>query len=125
MKKYKLLLFLPLLFLLHNCASGPAVSNYNYAYLYDEKPAVPRPEFQVFHVSDSVSTLYFRINSDNILYSKPQSDSVFKAHLKIKYEVYDWENREILIDSMTASIMDVGANNNNRLLIGKIDLKIP
>lgn len=125
MKTYKLLLILPLLSLLQNCNTSPAVSNYNYAYLYDEKPAIPRPEFQVFHKSDSISVLFFKFNSDNILYSKSQSDSVFKAKLNIRYEVYEWKNRDILIDSMTASIMDIGANNNSKLLIGKIDLKIP
>ena len=125
MKRFKQLLFLPLLFFLHHCAKGPSVSNYNYAYLYDEQPAIPRPEFQIFHLSDSVSTLYFKFNSDNILYSKPQNDSVFKAHLNIKYKVYEWDNREVLVDSMTASIMDIGANNNNRILIGKVNLQVP
>ena len=125
MKKRAAIFLFPMLMLLVYCAGGPAVSNYNYAYLYDEKPSVPRPEFQVFHASEEISNLYFKFDSDNILYSKPQHDSVFKAHLQINCKVYEWKNRETLIDSVTKPILDIGANNSSRILIGNIDLRVP
>src|SRR5690606_41930954 len=85
-KLYSRYLYLVTLLTLGACASGPSISNFNYSYLYDDEPAIPRPEFQVFHFSTEVSEMHFKLNSKNILYSKSPSDTVFSARLLIKYK---------------------------------------
>lgn len=123
-KLYKYLIYIPALLVFLGCASSPSISNFNYSYLYDDEPAIPRPEFQVFHQSKDVSELHFKINSKNILYSKTPEDTIFSARLQIKYKVFDWENRKELIDSATVSMLDFGKNNEERVLTGNFNMNI-
>lgn len=113
-----------MLCLIQACAPGPSVNNFNYSYLYDDEPAIPRPSFQVFHISENVSKLFFKLNSKNILYSKTPTDTVFSARLQIKYKVFDWEDRKNLIDSATISVWDYGKNNEERVLTGNLNMNV-
>ncbi len=80
------------------------------------------PSYKIFHKNDTLSELYFRLNSENILYTKKRNDTAFSANILIKYELTD-KATETLTDSASISFTDHGNNNQKKFLDGLIKLK--
>ena len=75
-----------------------------------------------FHKNDTISELYFRLNSENILYTKKRNDTVFTANLLIQYELVDVTSKNI-VDSASIYFTDAGHNHQKKHLEGVINLK--
>jgi GWxTD domain-containing protein len=103
-------------------SSEQAATNKNVAGIYMPGLNLIDPDYKVFHKNDSLTELYFRLNSDNILYTKKRGDSTFSANLLIKYELSDKSN-EMLIDSASIFFTDFGNSKDKRYLDGIIELK--
>ncbi len=120
--KYLSLLFLLLMIA---CYSGSRLSQPDYTYLYNPEQKLIKPDLKVYHNSADSSTLYFRIKADDILYGKMQSDSNLTTRLLMKYKVYDYENKDVLLDSATIGLIDRGQNENTDYLQGKVNMYMP
>ncbi len=69
------------------------------SYDIDSKMAIAmKPEFSIFHHSDNESTIYFKLKTEDILYTRNDRSKPFNANLKLAYALYN-ESGKTLIDS--------------------------
>lgn len=64
------------------------------------------PEFKVIHINDSLSRLYFRINSSELLYTKKNADTTFKAVFTISFALYESFESGSVLDSASMVLKD-------------------
>lgn len=98
------------LLLLIGC-SVKQTNRYDYTYLYDAEQKVIKPSFKVFHHNQDSSTLFFELESENILFGKLANDSTLTARILCKYKVYQAESNAIL-DSSTLAFHSYGENSS-------------
>ncbi|MCB0380557.1 MAG: GWxTD domain-containing protein [Flavobacteriales bacterium] len=106
---------------LSSCSSSENLSNRNVAGIYLPGINLLEPEYKVFHENDSLTKVYFRLHSENLLYTRRRTDSVFTANVQVKYELLG--EGEKLIDSATIYFVDYGQNNQKKFLEGIVELK--
>ena len=63
------------------------------------------PKFKIYHDQDSLSKVFFRISTDEVLYTRNNRNQPFKSSLTIKYSVLQ-NNSKNLIDSGSLLIFD-------------------
>jgi len=80
------------------------------------------PIYRIFHKNDTLSEVHFRLNSENILYTKKRSDTAFTANILIHYELTNLATK-LLADSASIFFSDSGKNNEKKYLDGVINLK--
>ncbi|MCF8370676.1 MAG: GWxTD domain-containing protein [Bacteroidales bacterium] len=73
----------------------------NVANTYNPSSTSIHPVFKVYHVSDSVSNLFLRINPKELLFNTANPEKEEKARLKIHYKVFDSFEQHNYIDSAT------------------------
>jgi len=121
--KNKIILILFLTAFLFACKSNQkAATNKNVAGIYMPGLNLINPDYKVFHKNDTLTELHFRLNSENILYTKKRSDTTFSANILLKYELTDKANK-LLIDSASILFKDYGNANQKKYLDGLIKLK--
>ncbi len=121
--KSKLIIILFLVAIVYGCSSSKNTSiNKNVAGIYIPGLNLINPTYKVFHKNDSLSEIYFRLNSENILYTKKRGDTVFSANILIKYELTD-KASETLTDSASIFFTDYGNNKQKKKLDGLVKLK--
>jgi GWxTD domain-containing protein len=103
------------------CSSSKKSTNKNVAGIYMPGLNLIDPEYKVFHKNDTITEFYFRLNSENILYTKKRDDSTFSANILIKYELTE-SSLNALSDSASISFTDFGSNKQKKYLEGKISL---
>ncbi|HTA81583.1 MAG TPA: GWxTD domain-containing protein [Bacteroidia bacterium] len=128
MKGYKfliLLLFSSLFIVLPGCYSTNKISVQNLSSQYRSDEHYLRPQFTVYHVNDSLSLVYFKIDESNLLYVRRNQADSFNAAVKINCRVtasYDASNIE---DTNTAILRFASITNVKREeTVGSIALKI-
>jgi GWxTD domain-containing protein len=110
--------------LLCGCPSSRKISNQNIAHLYRKGPTLLTPVFTVYHESDSISRLYFKIDSEQLLYTRHGIDKEFEAGIRLSYRLTSsYESIEI-IDSASTSVTDVNSENVKKEIIGSMKLKV-
>ena len=103
------------------CTSNQNASNRNVAGIYLSGINLLEPDYKVFHENDTLTNIYFRLRSENLLYTRKRTDSIFTANVQVKYELMDEEEK--LLDSTTVYFVDYGQNNQKKFLEGIIPLK--
>lgn len=106
---------------LMSCSSSDNLSNRNVAGIYLPGINLLEPEYKVFHENDSLTNVFFRLHSENLLYTRKRTDSIFTANVQVRYDLTD-EN-EVLVDSATIYFVDYGQNNQKKFLEGIVPLK--
>src|SRR3954467_14745827 len=77
------------------------------------------PEFVVFHVSDTISELHYKINSEELLYTRPDGIN-FSSNVLISYKLlHSYDSKEVL-DSASVRLVDINNDNSSKSLIGKM-----
>ncbi|MCC6600527.1 MAG: GWxTD domain-containing protein [Crocinitomicaceae bacterium] len=82
--------------ILTSCADTKPVQGNSNKYLYGEENYKLSPDYTIYHQSDDSSTLYFRIGSKNLLYTRAGTGDPFEASIKIHYELYRPNDRSPL-----------------------------
>ena len=80
------------------------------------------PEFTVFHASDDVTELHYKINSKELLYTRPDGMN-FSSNLLITYRLYSNFDSKDVVDSSSVRLVDVNNDNSAKFLVGKMDVK--
>lgn len=119
---FNISVFLVVLFLT-SCYSGNDVTKYDYSYLYDKNQAIISPKYKIFHHSEDSSTLYYEINSGDVLYERIFGDSAKAANVKMKYTLYADRDLTIAIDSGSQNLANYGANGQKKLLQNYVRFK--
>ncbi|MFB6305833.1 MAG: hypothetical protein ABEH43_02390, partial [Flavobacteriales bacterium] len=73
------------LIVISGCNTWKSRNIQDYSYLYDNKTNSIHPEYKLYHTGPDSSFLYFRIDTDNLLYSRTDRNSDFKGRIKIHY----------------------------------------
>ncbi|PCI99226.1 MAG: hypothetical protein COB15_04705 [Flavobacteriales bacterium] len=121
--KSKLIIILSIIATAYGCSSSKNTgANKNVAGIYMPGLNLINPIYKIFHKNDTLTDLHFRLNSENILYTKKRGDTTFSANIMIKYEIVNQETK-ILIDSASIFFTDYGNNKQKKFLDGLINLK--
>jgi GWxTD domain-containing protein len=80
------------------------------------------PEFAIFHVSDSISELHFKINSKELLYSRADGIN-FSSNVLISYRLLASYDSKEVVDSASVKLIDINNDNSNKDLMGKLNVK--
>lgn len=96
----------------------------NFAYIYGKGGAQMRMSARVYHSAPDHSTVYYKLNTRDLLYKGDGSGGPFRAVVQIKYEAYaDWSTKNLL-DSAATLIQDKSYDTDeDRELIGSMDLR--
>lgn len=73
----------------------------NVAITYNPSSTSIHPVFKVYHVSDSISHLFLRINPKELLFNTANPEHEEKAKLKVHYKVFNSFEQHNYIDSAT------------------------
>ena len=120
MKKYISYLLFIILFVA--CVSSRSSKSTTQKKAYKREDNIIHPQFTVFHVSDSVSELHFKINSKELLYTRPDGID-FSSNVLISYCLLpSYESKEIS-DSSSVRIVDTNNDNVEKYLMGFIKVK--
>jgi GWxTD domain-containing protein len=135
------ILFIICCMLFSSCSSSRSASTQNISHIYKPEQEILHPKYVVFHKTNTVSELYFKINSKELLYSKSAKsdphqvdESVlrltssggqagnenFSARISIHYQLISSYETKDIIDSATVIITD-SYSNSPKDIIGKID----
>jgi len=79
------------------------------------------PLYKVFHENDSTTKFYFRLNAENLLYTKKRTDTTYTANVVVNYQLVE-KNEKTILDSATIKFVDFGKNNQEKFLDGIIEL---
>lgn len=107
------------LLLLDSCSNSSTIQTGSYKYLYDYESRSLHPEYVLYHFSDDSSTVFFRINSAELLYARTTGQSPFTAKLRINCKM----TSENLTDTMSLQISDP-AKEKTGWLLGSFNIKM-
>lgn len=80
------------------------------------------PNYKVFHKNDTLTQIHFRLNSDNLLYTKQRNDTAFSANILIHYELVN-NATKTLTDSASLNFANYRQSKKQQYLDGLIPLK--
>lgn len=121
--KNNLIIILVLATVFFGCkASKNGGANKNVAGIYMPGLNLIDPNYKIFHKSDSLTEIYFRLNSSNILYTKKRLDTAFSANILIHYELTN-KGTENLVDSASIYFTNYRTSKQQEFLDGLIPLK--
>lgn len=115
--------FLFVMLRVSSCASkgkGKSASNQNLSNIYKSAQDILHPKFAVFHWSNTISQLHFKINSKELLYSKQTGSENFSARINIHYRLISSYETKDIIDSATVYVTDAYSK-FPKDITGKID----
>src|SRR5437868_2511399 len=78
-------------------SSHPSSVNQNVSNVYKPEKNALHPKYTVFHRSGTTSELHFKINSQELLYSKQGGNENFSARLSIHYVlISSYDTKDII-----------------------------
>lgn len=85
-----------------------------------------KPEYIIYHSGKETSSLFYKFESDRILYARTDKSNPFKAKVAIHYRVYNegTNNPKNLIDSSTHFLEDVAQVKSKKSIFGEIPIKL-
>ena len=103
---------------------GSRVSYQDYSGMYDNKASVLHPEYRIHHSDEEGTQLYVKVNTKELLYTRPNKAEPFNARVRLTYQVLNNLNDQELIDSATHWIRDEDNEQRVKDLISQIPLRI-
>ena len=96
-------------------------SNLNVSFIYNPGSTTLHPEYIVFNETDTSSKIFFKIKSNELMYSNDGSGS--KANVKIRYFLYNTSKNMLLCDSNTF-IYHLNIPQNNTTIIKSFEISV-
>ncbi len=107
------------------CGSSPqAIKHDNQVALYGKGTSQLRLNARVHHTTAEHSTVYYKLNTRDLLYKSDGSGGPYRAVARVRYESFaDWGSKQLL-DSASVLVQDQTTDTNEeRELIGSMDLR--
>ncbi len=123
MKQFLIVLTLILL-IMGGCSLFQKTSYQNVSHLYNPKNILKTPEYLIFHKSDSISSLYFKINTLDLLYLKANNKETYYSDFKLKIEIKETYQSKYVIDSFSKQYCDSNFAFINKDLVYNIDISL-
>ncbi|MFA6924442.1 MAG: GWxTD domain-containing protein [Bacteroidales bacterium] len=117
-------LILSLLVFIEGCkVSTNSVGRQNMSYLYNKAEAAIHPEYQIYHISDSISRLFYKVNSSELLFARQTDKEEFNAKFSITYKIYSSYNSGVVSD--TGSVIEIRKSESDSAVVffGQVDFK--
>lgn len=105
------------------CNTTTKLTNQNVHYIYNTEASMLHPEFQVMHVNDSLSRLYFKVNSSELLYTKKNEDTTFTATFAVSFVLYESYESNVVLDSASMLVKDSPLPGGGKEIISYIDFE--
>ncbi|MGB0175755.1 MAG: GWxTD domain-containing protein [Owenweeksia sp.] len=118
-----LILGILILFGATSCGSKKGYQATNINYIYDTKNLALRPDFHTYHVNDSVTRIYYRVNSNNLLYMRNGENAAYRAVFSVKYSVVPSFEDVTILDSGGFAVQDVEMDPPQKALTGSFEIK--
>ncbi|MDQ3109638.1 MAG: GWxTD domain-containing protein [Bacteroidota bacterium] len=121
-----LFVFVSAIFIVWSCrtSSGNSVTRQNFATQYQGEQKVMRPAYVLHNVTDSLSRMYFSVNSSELLYQKNTYDGGYTARILLTYVVHPVAFPKELTDSGRVVLTDIGQPGISKLLASHVDMDI-
>jgi len=117
--------FAALTVLVFSCGSLRMAYNQDLSDMYKPEAVAMHPELQVYHASETVSDIYYSLDSKELLYSRQADSPDFTTVVFITYRLTaSYESRAIL-DSGTVKLLDINKDNIRKFVRGKFSVKTP
>ncbi len=108
--------------LIASCGTPRKTSTTSPNIVYKRDANAIHPQFAIFHVSDTITELHFKISSKELLYMRPDGIN-FYSNVLISYRLLPTYDSKIIIDSASVRLVDMNNDNSDKFLIGKINIK--
>ncbi len=110
---------------LFSCYSATRVSNDNIVNVYRSDQHTLHPEFNLLHLNDSVSELYFKINESELLYERKTLSDSFSAAVKIYCRVtLNYESPLVMDSNSTVLNFQSSGNHKKEFAVGSFPLRL-
>lgn len=106
-----------------SCSSRKGFEARDISYIYNTHNLAPRPEFVVYNISDSVTRIYYRLRSSELLYMKDRDDDLYRASFLIDYSLVPSFENTVVLDSGRLALSDQSEKVNGKIISGYFDLK--
>jgi len=107
------------------CYSPTRVSNQNIAEQYKNDIHSLHPEFNLVHVDDSMSLLYFKINESELLYERRALSDSFSAAVRVSFRVtINYESPLIMDSNSTVIHLQSLSNSRQEYAVGSMPVKL-
>ena len=104
------------------CSPKRNVPQRNITIARETKTNLLSPIFTVYSPSPDSSIIYFKIATQNILYTRKDKLSSYNSNLKIHYKLYPYGNSKLIVDSSTFYIKDEVKIKTRKNLTGTITI---
>jgi len=101
-----------------SCSTYSPVSQSSYRYLYDYDSSPLHPGYVVYHLDDTLTQIFFRVHTSELLYTRTAADQPFRAQLKLS-----WTKDGSFADSLLFE--DTRSSDGERWLSGNFNLNVP
>ena len=91
----------------------------DYSYLYNRQSIIA-PEFKIYHSNQDTTEIIFKINSADLIYSRPSPDASYQSKFTIHYALYESLDSKFVVDSITKQIIDINPTKKDKLIYGSI-----
>lgn len=89
--------------------------------LYKKNNLEVNAKFLAYHISDSVTQIYFTVSNENLLYKRPDTSGYFYSVTKVKYFLYPNAKSKQFLDSGSVTLFDRQTENvSSRNLKGSL-----
>ncbi len=113
------------LLVLSSCRGPQGLQSNNLAYLYNPQNMALRPHYRIEHLSDTMSRVFYRLKSSELLYTRTSEGDDYKAGFKIDYQVLKNIESSVILDIDSLSFVDMAAKVPNKIISGYFDIKTP
>lgn len=91
--------------------------------MYRKELSTIKPEYMVYHVSDTTSQLYFKVATSDLTYAQVRDVGPREAAVAFRYRVYDSYESGTILDSATVVLGGLHQGEAEEHLIGDIRFK--
>jgi GWxTD domain-containing protein len=104
------------------CSGSGRIANDNLANLYNPARQEIKPEFVIFHKNDQTSIVYFKLWSENLLYTRRGESDDFTAAIKVGFVVNESFSSNAIADSGSFVITDTNNARVPKLIEGSFEI---
>lgn len=114
--------FLLLLLITSACTTRKGFQANNINYIYNTRDLALRPHFKIYHLSDSTTRIFYRLNSNDLLYMREAEDEPYKANFTLSYNLVPSFEITTILDSSKFSFKDEEMQPPQKALMGFFDI---
>lgn len=120
-----ILLFFFSLLLLSSCRGPVGLQSNNLAYLYNPQNMALRPHYRIEHISDTITRVFYRLKSSELLYTRSKDEKSYRADFQIEYQVLKNIESSQILDQDSLNFEDQSNLVPSKLISGYFDILTP